>query len=158
MGAFLYPHLPAQNLGLRDPFRPAVSGGIGAGIFIFVAGGADGDTMVLEVTGSVAAQIATLESDLELTTLGEQVTLTELVGYALAQSLMVGVGSEVQVTAASIESVALLAGSDDAVELTDPEVASTTLTGTPAASSPLEATTTKETDMMGSDDTETGVA
>lgn len=33
---FVYQHLPAQNLGFSDPYRPYVSGGLGAAIFVVV--------------------------------------------------------------------------------------------------------------------------
>jgi hypothetical protein len=32
----LYPHLPAQGLGHRDPRRPHVTGGVGAGVVVLV--------------------------------------------------------------------------------------------------------------------------
>jgi hypothetical protein len=46
MSFAVYGHLPAQGLGDRDPLRPYSTGGLGAGVFIFVVGPA-GDIIVI---------------------------------------------------------------------------------------------------------------
>lgn len=153
-------NIATDGYGLHTTNRPNIpTSGYGNGLDIgALLGSVLGDTDTLTVVEFDAATFALLEAGFASEeVLAESVQVTELVGIPLAQAIMVGVGQTVNVLGSDV-AVEALDAVDSALHVLSGDDASAETVGSDAASTVVDSVTGTGTDMMGTDDTETGVA
>jgi len=142
---------------IEKPNVPVNGYGVGVPTGLF-AGSVTATGIATELVESFFDELLVIDAELEaVAALLETVEVTELVGYPLAQSLMTGVDSVGTVVDASHDAVAL-EGAGTQVETMGAATGQVeALEASQESSGTLDATPGASSDMMGSDDTETGV-
>jgi hypothetical protein len=153
-------NIATDGYGLNAIEKPNVpvngyGGGLPTGLF---EGSVTGIPIADEIIEGFFDELLLIDSTLEhVATLVETVEVTELVGIPMAQSLMVGVPSLAAITEGVHGAVALegVGTHDETMDATASD--SVALGASQSQSATLDAELDASSDMMGSDDTETGV-